>query len=120
MSTSPSYRKSTCCWGADCEMLGEEPDQPCWGRVDYQQNHDIEDELGDPCWHHLCRGHAGCFGCYDVERRTSGVDYVPEPAPPGSADPETWVDVQLARAAIDESRREGTIPWDEVKARLGL
>ncbi len=29
-------------------------------------------------------------------------------------------DIQLARAALAEAKRKGTVPWDEVKTRLGL
>ena len=71
--TSPSYRKSECCGGCDCDFLDDEPEQPCYGQVDMTSSGDDED--GWPFPNHCCQGHIEVYERqYDKNMR----EYIPE------------------------------------------
>lgn len=72
--TSLSYRRSRCCGGQDCDMLGVNPGEPCWGQVELTSPGDDED--GWPIPGHLCAGHAGA---YDYDDPDADCSYRPEP-----------------------------------------
>lgn len=66
---SNSYNPNACC-GADCNLLGNDPNEPCWGDVtciDEIYDEDAEDHF----WLHLCKGHVDCYdGKYAQEGDT--------------------------------------------------
>lgn len=48
------YNPSACC-DTDCNLLGSNPEEPCWGDVSVVD--EVEDENGDYVWVHSCSGH---------------------------------------------------------------
>ncbi len=72
MPTSPSYKKSTCCGGQDCDFLDEFPGEQCWGQVELDSPGDDED--GWPICGHLCQGHRHAYGWPCGEP----TEYIPE------------------------------------------
>ncbi len=72
--SSESYRKSECCGGCDCDFLGENEDEPCWGQVTYTCV-----ELGEDLYPaHVCQGHQTKY--WDDKWDASDLDYRKEEA----------------------------------------
>lgn len=56
---SKSYNPHSCC-GADCNNLGDNPEEPCWGDVEVVD--EIYDEdIEDYSCLHMCQGHIGAY-----------------------------------------------------------
>lgn len=56
MTTSNTYKKSTCCYHADCDFLNKNDLQPCWGQVEMTHEH-YDKETNDVHIVHVCQGH---------------------------------------------------------------
>lgn len=54
MKKHPSY--SICNTSHECDMLGDNPDEPCWGIVGWTDEICTED-YDDCFWGYLCEGH---------------------------------------------------------------
>lgn len=51
---SKSYKQADCCGDNDCNLLGYNDNEPCWGQVRVQDEEWTED---DYWWIHRCEGH---------------------------------------------------------------
>ncbi len=71
MPKSESYKTALCCPGRECDRLGDDEDQPCWGQVDWAVDDYSEAILP---WTHACQGHINSFRI-DPEFQA----YIPEP-----------------------------------------
>lgn len=58
----PCYKSADCCPDEDCDWLGDNEDEPCWGQTTVTDEWWYDDENGsDSGWIHACEGHSECY-----------------------------------------------------------